>query len=176
MNEMSKAIERFIDAIVTGEPPETIAEAVRRVIDKKVQTKLRERAGVWMAREDLSDGDSGQSEEAEMSLEEFVEDNHADLDCEINESVEVLNEKAGGFHYNALPKIHQTLIGAGFRHVQSHDRVHHYHNDVSGHPAHGMHVVASWAGYKLRLPTGKIVTGRHYKYLQKHLVKYSGRL
>ena len=65
----------------------------------------------------------GQSEE-EMSLEEFVEDEHMDLDREINASVEVLDEKAGGFHYNALPKIHQTLISAGFKHVQSNDRIH----------------------------------------------------
>ena len=92
---------------------------------------------------------------------------------EINESVETLNERSGGFHYNALPKIHQTLIGAGFKHVQSNNRIHHYHNDVIHHPAFGMHVISSWAGYKLRLPTGKIVTGRHHKHLQSHLAKHS---
>jgi hypothetical protein len=34
-----------------------------------------------------------------------------------------LNERSGGFHYNALAKIHQTLIGAGFKHVQSNNGI-----------------------------------------------------
>jgi hypothetical protein len=120
----------------------------------------------------VCEGETGDLEE--MSLEVFIQGDHADLNREINDSMEVLNEKAGGFHYKALTKIHQTLIGAGFKHIQSSNRVHHYGNDVIRHPVYGMHVVASWAGYKLRLPSGQIVTGRHYKHLQTHLGKYSG--
>jgi hypothetical protein len=113
----------------------------------------------------------GHTEEcwSEMSLEQFVQNEHSDLDRDINERAETLNEKAG-FHYNSLPKIHQTLIKAGFKHVQSNNRIHHYHRDPDE-----MHVIASWAGYKLRLPTGKVVTGRHHKHLDKHLAKYSDR-
>lgn len=168
---MSKAARKLVDAIISGKPPEMVSDMARQVIEKKTRKALKLRQGDWMAREDFPDVDSGQSEE--MSLEDFIQDDHADLASGINESVEVLNERAGGFHYNALPKIHQTLIGAGFRHVQSSNRVHHYHNDKSGQPTFVMHVVASWAGYKLRLPTGQIVTGRHYKHLERHLVKYS---
>jgi len=145
----------------------------RQAIDKKTHKALKRRQGDWTARGDFPDGDSVQSDE-EMSLEDFIQDDHSDLARPINGSVETLNEKAGGFHYNALAKIHQTLINAGFKHVQSNNRSHHYHNDVSRHPAYGMHVVDSWAGYKLRLPTGAIVTGRHHKHLKRHLVKYSG--
>jgi hypothetical protein len=80
------------------------------------------RQGDWTARENFPDGHSGQSEEG-MSLEDFIEDDHSDLGREINESLEILNEKAGGLHYNALPKLHQTLINAGFKHVQSNNRI-----------------------------------------------------
>jgi hypothetical protein len=125
-----------------------------------------------MAREDFPDSSSGQSEK-DMSLEDFIQDDHSDLGREINESLEILNEKAGGFHYNALPKIHQTLIGAGFNHVQSNNRIHHYHNDTLRAPLYDHHVVASWAGFKHRLPSGKILTGRHHKHLQTQLAKYS---
>jgi hypothetical protein len=170
---MSKAAERLVDAILTGEPPGIINEMAREAIDKKVRKALKRRQGDWMACEDFPVADSGQSEE-EMNLEEFGQDDHADLTREINESVEILNERSGGLHYNALPKIHRSLTNAGFKHVQSNNRIHHYHNDVSGHRAYGIHVVASWAGYKLRLRSGKIVTGRHYKHLQKHLVKNLG--
>jgi hypothetical protein len=168
---MSKAAERFVDAILAGETAQMINEMARQVIEKKTRKAVKRRQEDWMVLEEFPDGSSDQSEE-EMSLEEFVEDD-SDLDREINQIVEVLNEKAGGFHYNALPKIHQTPIGAGFKQVQSNNRIHHYHNDVIRHPTYGMHVVASWAGYKLRLPTGKIATGRHYKHLRKHLGKYS---
>jgi hypothetical protein len=108
-----------------------------------------------------------------MSLEDFIQDDRSDLVRQINESVEVLNEKAGGFHYNAPPKIHQMLIGADFKHVQSSNRAHHYHNDVIRSPLYGHHVVASWAGFKHRLPSGKILTGRHHKHLQTQLAKHS---
>jgi hypothetical protein len=170
---MSDAAERFIDVILAGEPPEMIRQMARRLIEKKTRTALERRRADWMSR-DVPCDEYADEFQSEMSLEEFISDAHRDLDREINETVEVLNERAGGLHYNALPKIHQTLISAGFKHVQSNNRLHHYHNDVSGHPADGMHVVASWAGYKLRLRSGEIVTGRHYKHLQKHLAKYSG--
>jgi hypothetical protein len=75
-----------------------------------------------------------------MSLEDFIQDDRSDLARQINESVQVLNEKAGGFHFNALPKLHQVLINSGF---------------------------------KPRLPSGKILTGRHHKHLQAQLAKYS---
>jgi hypothetical protein len=162
----------FVDAILTGEPPGIINEMARQAIEKKTRKAVKLRQGDWMTRGEFPGADSGQSEE-DMSLEDFIEDDHGDLDREINESLEIPNEKTGGFHYNGLPKIHQTLINADFKHVQSNNRIHHYHNDVSHHPACGMHVVASWAGYKLRSPSGEIVTGRHYKHLQKHLAKYS---
>jgi hypothetical protein len=90
-----------------------------------------------------------------MNLEEFIQDDHSDLACEINENVEVLNERAGGLHYNALPKIHQTLTNGGFKHVQSNNRVHHYHNDVSGHPASCIHVGCFWGGLQTAVAVGK---------------------
>jgi hypothetical protein len=161
---MSHAAERFIDVILAGEPPETIREMAREAIEEKIRDALERRRADWMARDVPCDGHA-KALRSEMSLEEFLSDAHPDLDRETNESVEVLKEKTGGFHYNALPKIHQTLISAGFKHVQSHDRVHHYHDDETG-----QHVITSWAGYKLRLPSGQILTGRHYRHLQKHLV------
>ena len=164
---MSKAAERFVGAILAGEPPQMINEMARQVIEKKTRKALKRRQGDWMAREDFPDDHSGQSEE-DMSLEDFIEDDHGDLDREINQRVEILNERAG-FHYNALPKIHQTLISAGFKHVQPNGRLHHYHREPDE-----MHVIASWAGYKLRLRSSKIVTGRHHKHLQSHLAKHSG--
>ena len=142
---MSKAARKLVDAILSGDPPEIISEMARQVIQKKTRKALKRRQSDWMARQDFPDGDSSQSDE-EMSLEDFIQDDHSDLARPINESVETLNEWAGGFHYNALPKIHETLIGAGFKHVQSNNRIHHYLNDVSRHPAYGMHVIASWGG------------------------------
>jgi hypothetical protein len=162
---MSKAAERFVDAILAGEPRHMINEMARQVIERKTREAVKRRHGDWMRLEDFPDDHSGQSEE-DMSLEDLIEDEHADLGCEVNENVEILNERAG-FHYNALPKIHQTLNSAGFKHVQSNGRLHHYHRDPDE-----MHVIASWAGYKLRLPSGQIVTGRHHKHLQSHLAKY----
>lgn len=164
---MSNAAERFIDAILASEPPETIRRIVREAIEEKIHNACTRRRADWMARDVPCDGYS-EEVQSEMSLEDFVQGAHQNLERKINESVEVLNEKAGGFHYNALPKIHQTLIGAGFKHVQSYNRIHHYHNDLNHH-----HVIASWAGYRLRLSTGKIVTGRHHKHLDKHLAMYS---
>ena len=60
-----------------------------------------------MARQDFPDGDSSQSDE-ETSLEDFIQDDHADLARPINESVETLNERAGALHFNALLKIHRV--------------------------------------------------------------------
>jgi hypothetical protein len=66
---MSKAAERFVGAILAGEPPQMINEMARQVIEKKTRKALKRRQGDWMAREDFPDGHSGQSEE-ETSLEE----------------------------------------------------------------------------------------------------------
>jgi hypothetical protein len=105
---MSKVAERLVDAILTGEPPGIISEMARQAIEKKTRKAVKLRQGDWMAREDFPDAGSSQSDE-EMKLEEFIQNDHSDLACEINENVEVLNERAGGLHYNTLPKIHQTL-------------------------------------------------------------------
>ena len=77
---------------------EIISEMARRAIDKKTRKALERRQGDWMAREDFPDGHSGQSEE-EMSLEDFIEDEHPDLAREINECAEILNQRSGGLHY-----------------------------------------------------------------------------
>src|ERR1700730_10455365 len=166
---MAKLSDILRADVLIGDP--SGSRMARQVIETKTREAVKRRQGDWIG-QDVPCNGLAEEVQAEMSLEDFIQRDHSDSDREINQIVEILNEKAGGFHYNALPKIHQTLIGAGFKHVQSNNRIHHYHNDVSRHPTYGMHVVASWAGYKLRLPTGKIVTGRHHKHLQSHLAKY----
>jgi hypothetical protein len=163
---MSKSAERLVDAILAGEPSEVISEMARKAIEKKVHKGLKRLRADWMAR-DVPCDEYSEEVQSEMSLDQFVEGDHRDLDREINARIEVLNERAGGFHYNALPKIHRTLINNGFQHVQSANRIHHYHRN-----ADGTHVVATWAGYKLRLMSGQIITGRHHMHLQKQLAKY----
>jgi hypothetical protein len=165
---MSNAAERFIDAILASEPPEMITQMARQTLEEKTRNALQRRRVDCLTRQVPCDG--SEDIQPEMSLEDFISDAHADLDREIDESAEVLNERSHAFLYNSLPKIHRTLTAAGFKRVQSNNRIHHYHHNETG-----QHVVASWAGYKLRLPRGQIVIGRHYKHLDKHLNKYSQR-